>query len=322
MKRATAILFGLVIVAGGLLYLNSKGWQLRTPEGNNDQNTTLNSDRKTYKDEAYGFEFSYPKEYKFVQGGSQNYNVGEFFLGSGINLATVSLLEDSYPGTNYFDSFLTVSSDLNSSENDCKKSRQEGISKESELAEWQALDGLKFWRGKAIGAAAGTLAESTIYHTFSGGVCYEITLNIFEGNIGNYPEGTVAQVDKDDVFEKLSAVFETFRLQPGAANFLAKYLESYKDVDSKNNFAQVRSFLIQNQLDHMEKENMPLETNFTDFDSYEIISVEKNEKGFLGKANLFKNKKALKKPDGSEIMEISIIKEASEYKAESWYFVQ
>ncbi len=142
------------------------------------------------------------------------YNVGEFFVGTGENVVTIGLPQNSYPGTNFFDGFLTVSVAPGILEDLCKQGQIEGDGAPIIMAESKTINGLKYWRGKSNGVAAGTFGESIIYHAFSGGTCYEITLNEFEGNIGNYPEGTVTQVDKNDVYFKLESVLNTFKLTP------------------------------------------------------------------------------------------------------------
>jgi len=208
MKKIILPFVILVLMAAGFYYFYPK--ENLEPAGN--LSVPL-SESKTYKNQPYGFIISYSPPYTQNEGASQNYNVGEFFVGKGESVVTISLSKNLYPGTNFYDGFLTISVSTSTNESECWKAQREGDSNMVQLAESKTINGLKFWRGKTSGAAAGTLAESVIYHAFSNDVCYEITLNEFEGNIANYPEGAASQVDKSNVFSKLEAVLDTFKVE-------------------------------------------------------------------------------------------------------------
>ncbi len=216
--KTILILVALLIVALAVIFINIKLKQATMPEPNSGGNGSISGSDPTalwltYKNDQYKFGFKYPPDYTFNQGVSPRFNVGEFFSGTGKNVVTVSLPESSYPGTNYYDGFLTVSVALGTSTlATCQLMQQEGDTQSQELTVAKVVNGIKFYAGQTGGAAAGTFSTNEINHAFINGVCYEISLNLFQGNIGNYPAGAVKQIDEADVFNKLTAVLNTFKI--------------------------------------------------------------------------------------------------------------
>jgi len=324
----------LIVTAGGLYFLF-----LRQPANQQPPNNQINyksgisADWKNYKNQQFGFEIFYAPQYPLNQGASQRFNVSEFFVGQGDNIVTISLPKNSYPGTNYYDGFLTVSAQLQSSEASCRQAQEEGNTQIINLSPYKTISGLEFFSGESNGAAAGTLAKNKIYHAFINNTCYEITLNLFEGNIGNYPAGAVSQIDEADVFSKIEAVMVTFKItgspiaqtpqsEQTPEQFVKNYLDAYKNIAAKKNFAEIKSFLTVDALDFMQSENIPLETNYTQFDSYQVLSVQNLGNHWVANVKLYSNGEIIKKPDGNAITQIDIIKENNIFKAETWYFTQ
>ncbi|MDD5589754.1 MAG: hypothetical protein PHQ47_01095 [Candidatus Portnoybacteria bacterium] len=321
MKKLFILIFILAVLSGGAYYAQKNDWlaKIKNKEFFNEKNSKNNF--KIWQNEAYGFELSYPSGYEFSES-KDGYEVGEFFLGKGIYLGRINLPENSYPGSNFFSGFLNFSASATETPDSCRRANQEGSEQIIELADSKLINGVKFWRGKAIGAAAGTLAESIIWHGFYDGVCYEVTFNTFEGNIGNYPEGTVVQFDKNDAQTKIESVLETMHFKEGPVNFLAKYLEAYKNIAEKKNFQEVKNFLRSDEIGRMAKENTSLETNYTAFDNFEVVSVKKQDDHFLAEMELYRNGKALKKPGENAAISVKIFREDGSYKTSDWYFVQ
>lgn len=219
MKKSLIIIL-IIVVVGIAAYLAINQNLLSGPSASINPSASsmsssspLPSGWQTYRDSNFGFEISYPADFVLSEGGSQNYDVGEFFVGSGQNVVTISFSEDSYLDTNFLDGFLTVSISQNTSEQSCRQAQREGDTQIINLSAFSSINNLAFWRGETSGAAAGTLAKDIIYHVFLNGACYEITENLFEGNIGNYPPGTVTQVNETEVFNKMDAILATFRPQ-------------------------------------------------------------------------------------------------------------
>ncbi len=334
MKKFILTILILIVAAAGLYFLFLRQPANQQPQSNETNDKSgIPTDWKNYKNQQFGFEIFYAPQYPLNEGANQRFNVGEFFVGQGENIITISLPENSYPGTNYFDGFLTVSAQLQSSESLCRQAQEEGNTQIMNLNPSKTISGLEFFGGQSSGAAAGTFAKNKIYHTFKNSACYEITLNLFQGNIGNYPAGAVSQIDEADVFSKLEAVMATFKItgspqvqatqsEQTPEQFVKNYLDAYKNIAAKNNFTEVKSFLTQDALDFMQSENIPLETNYTQFDSYQILGVENLGSHWAANIKLYSNGEIIKKPDGSNITQIDIIKENNVYRAETWYFTQ
>jgi len=337
MKKTILILITVIILAGAVyVYLKQTG---SLPFGNQPSQNNQTGDQsdnksglKTYTNDQYKFEISYPPPYPLNQGGSPRYNVGEFFVGQGQNIVTISLPENSYPGTNFYDAFLTISvSQAGVTEASCRQAQSEGDTQIISLSNRDTINNVTFYQGSSGGAAAGTLSKNRIYHAFVVDKCYEATLNLFEGNIGNYPAGSVRQFDENDVYSKLETIFRTLKItappptqvsqnELTPEQFVINYLDAYKNIATKKNFAEVKSFLTSDALSFMQSEGVPIETNYTKFDSYQILSVQDAGNHYVAKVKLYQNGQALKNSDGSETMGIDIIREGANFKAETWYF--
>lgn len=208
MKRKYVILLivlAIIIIAGILAYIFF--FKKEAPVVSQENET------QTYRNGTYGFSLNYPQNYSFFNGEGPLYTIGEFFVGVGKPLITIELPQNSYPNTNYYDSFLTVSvatkdvPDL--SVENCTKAQREGDTQIVDLTSTQTINGLSFYTGEADGAAAGTLVKTKIFHTVNNNTCFEATLSIVEGNIANFPQGTVTQFDEQDVWNKLQIVLNT-----------------------------------------------------------------------------------------------------------------
>lgn len=107
--------------------------------------------------------------------------------------------------------------------------------------------------------------------------------------------------------------------------FLVNYLESYKNVREKQNFNEIRSFFTSNTLYNMNK-GMSIETNYTHFDDYKILSIDKYNERYSAKVKLFSEGETLVRPDKdskeTDIMFVYIVKEGNSYKTDSWYFTE
>jgi hypothetical protein len=104
--------------------------------------------------------------------------------------------------------------------------------------------------------------------------------------------------------------------------FVKSYLDAYKNIAIKKNFAEVKSFLTSDALAFMQSEGVPLETNYTQFDGYEILSVQNAGNHYVAKVKLSSSGELLKESDGSDTTEIDFIRQGVNWKAETWYFAQ
>lgn len=62
------------------------------------------------------------------------------------------------------------------------------------------------------GAAAGNFYQTVRYRTLKNQTCFEASLMMHSGNIGNYPAGTVKEFDRAATLERLKAIFYSLRL--------------------------------------------------------------------------------------------------------------
>ena len=216
MKRIYVILAGIVIFVGVLVVL-STGMPERTPgtvtpppDAAAPDNAPEEVARERYVSETYNFLFEYPLGVSVTEGPDSVYTVGEFFGEDGNVVVTAALADDAYQGTNYHRGFAGIAVSDTQSEAECQMFRREGEQLASQLPIPIEINGVRFYRGQTAGAAAGTIAQNRIYHGFYGGRCYEISLNVFYSNIGNYEPGTVVEFDKEDVWSRLESIALSF----------------------------------------------------------------------------------------------------------------
>ena len=114
---------------------------------------------------------------------------------------------NKYPGTNYDDSAITVSAGFAKDASQCLVTPNDN----KPLTQTQIINGQVFYVGRATGAGAGNLYSSTIYRILRQTWCTEISLTIHTGNIANYPEGTVSEVDQSKPKADLLQILSTFK---------------------------------------------------------------------------------------------------------------
>jgi hypothetical protein len=73
------------------------------------------------------------------------------------------------------------------------------------------INGVKFYWTNGTGAGAGNLYDSKIYRNFTSPNCLEFSVTIYTSNIGNYPPGTVTEVDKAPIWKKLDDILKTVK---------------------------------------------------------------------------------------------------------------
>jgi len=208
-------IFGLivVIIVAAVAYLVVTFISVKLAVVSTTTDTGKN-DWLVYRNNQYVFTIQYPSNWSINNGPSQRHDVGTFFVGAGESIVTFSLPADAYPKTNYFDGFVTVAvTNLGQTQASCQLAQQAGNTSQISLLGPQVINGLNFYYGQVNDAAAGTFAKTLIYHTFTNAKCYEITLNLFKGNIDNYPVGTVTPIDDSVVLKRLQQVMETFNFQ-------------------------------------------------------------------------------------------------------------
>jgi len=155
---------------------------------------------QTYNNGSYGFQFQYPPEFAFVT------PTGYSNLGADAQqIVQIQANNKNFPSTNLNDYAFTVSNQYNYA--DCLKS----VNTKTPLTETQSIKGVTFYKDATTGAGAGNFYDTQVYRTDKDNWCYELTLTVHTGNIANYPEGTVTEVDKNKVFDILNQVLLTFK---------------------------------------------------------------------------------------------------------------
>jgi hypothetical protein len=154
------------------------------------------SGAKTFTSAQYGFEFNYDKNYVFDQSSTQT----NFFVHPAVTLVSVSIPQNSYPKTNFGSANFTIATQRQSQASSCEAA-----------AKTQEVNGINFHESEETQGAAGTTYKTKIYRTFYNDICYEASLTAGIANIGNYDPGSVTAVNETDVWNKLQAVFDTFK---------------------------------------------------------------------------------------------------------------
>jgi hypothetical protein len=153
-----------------------------------------------YKNDSYKFKFMYPEEFGFV---TPNYaNLED-------KIVQIQLPRSSYPQTNFGDAGVYVSAVYAKSLQDCLKlNLPEGSTGFG--SDKVDINGADFYQTVGNGAGAGNFYESKIYRTYHNDFCVELGETLHTSNIGNYTPGTVTEVDKDAVWQKLDLVLKSF----------------------------------------------------------------------------------------------------------------
>ncbi len=181
-------------------------WQ--TNRGFNMQPTYHPGQQKTtYHNEQYNFDLSYPKSYSIDNSGSQE----NYFKTGGRTLTTISIPKDTFPNTNLTEANITYAVKEKSSVKDCAI-YMTGGGETKTMKSTVKLEGYTYYTADFTGAAAGTAYHTKIYRALHNGVCFEANLTVGIANIGNYPPGTVSEVTEADVWNTLSSILLSFKL--------------------------------------------------------------------------------------------------------------
>jgi|GEM_PF-2795225 len=214
-KTKTIIVIILaLIISGGLVYL-SDGSRIQSLKMSINELETMNSklyasstqiiktnDLQTYKNNSYGFSFMYPSALGFVIPSYPNLED---------KIVQLQIPQSDYPRTNFGDAAFSVSAVYTKSLEACLAAANTPENGDG-FKSTKEINGLTYYYTKSAGAGAGNLYESTIYRVLVGGqLCVELNETIHTGNIGNFPSGTVTEVDKSAVQTRLDDILNTFK---------------------------------------------------------------------------------------------------------------
>jgi|SRR3989344_3152754 len=152
----------------------------------------------TYQNSEYGFQISYEKNYLPDDSGAG----ANYFKNPGQTAVSISIPKALYPDTNFSSALATVAVQTESSQGPCERAT---VTK--------TINGVVFHESETDGAALGTRYQTRLYRTFKDGNCYEISLTLGTANMGNFEPGAVGEVDDGNVWQRLTAIAETFKFK-------------------------------------------------------------------------------------------------------------
>ncbi|HTL39831.1 MAG TPA: hypothetical protein VL306_03410 [Methylomirabilota bacterium] len=177
------------------------------------QNITVhprtNQNLTTYTNDKYALQIQYPKTDEFVLS-SKDSAVENFFRTNGQSLASISLPQTAYPKTNFGSARVNIAVREGTFVENCIYYFN-GSTTSNTLDGSAIVNRNPAFTTEFTDAAAGTQYETHLYHIPHNNICYEISLTVGTGNIDNYPAGTVSEVNKADVWNKLNSILNTFK---------------------------------------------------------------------------------------------------------------
>jgi hypothetical protein len=176
----------------------------------------------TYSDPNSGVSFRYPRKYELAAGdqaqpefagiGSAPMN---FVQPGGVTVATVSLPQGSYKGTDFASAFFHVNVNRSLSEQECSQfafvdtRNADGEPVDAEKVKVGSMD---LEKTSDFSADATKQAEAQYYHRYENGACYEFVLVLGTAGYGT-AEG-IEPVNREEVFGKLEKILATVKIQP------------------------------------------------------------------------------------------------------------
>jgi hypothetical protein len=160
------------------------------------------------KNTTYGFTFQYGSEF-VVRPEVKSDSIDEaFFIAVGKPLHALALGQNVFPKSNLGQAFLTIAtSDEIKKESECKQFSEDSNPKP--LTGTLTINGVTWYTGNVIGAAAGTQVRTKIYHAFKNNRCFEISTRTFISNIANYEPGAVTAVDESAIQKKFDTIINS-----------------------------------------------------------------------------------------------------------------
>jgi hypothetical protein len=187
----------------------------------------------TYRDTGSGLSFVYPRKYGVTVGEKAAPQFGDlgnapmnFVEPGGITVATVTVPDTTYPGTDFTTAFFNVNLNRNLTEAQCSQfafvnngdadAKAEDSEKTAETTKAPSekvtigskqMSSVDDFAGNAL-----EQAEAKYYHSYENGACYEYVLGLGTAGFGT---GTIDAVDRDKVFQKLEKIMATVKVAPG-----------------------------------------------------------------------------------------------------------
>ena len=174
-----------------------------------------------YSEPNYGVSFSYPRKYEFLDNDKAKTELAglgavpmNFTQSGGIAVASVTMPENAYPGTDFAGAFFTVNVNRGVSEQECSQfafvdhNNPDGEPMDPDQAE---VGSLKFSRTSDFEGSMMKQAETEYFHRYENGACYEFVLGL--GTEGYGAKEGIEPVDRDQVFAKLEKILATVKIK-------------------------------------------------------------------------------------------------------------
>ncbi len=166
----------------------------------------------------YGISFRYPSGYRLLKGELPEDDTGLGYLGpipmefvapGGERLATVEALNGSYSGTDFVNSFVTISVNEYLTSEECTALPDD---KETGKRSRRTLGGIVFDGRQVFDGAMNHHFSGTVYHAYVNGLCYEIGAGVANAGLG-VVDG-MKPYPKRKVIAILDGILSSVRLQP------------------------------------------------------------------------------------------------------------
>ena len=194
-------LFTVLILLAGAGFLAYKTTSKKPDGGISHQGEQRTA--KTYRNEQYGFEVQYPKDFELETTGLDS----QFSADQGETLIAVWSLsepEKKYPNTDLWHAYFLIST-ADQQPVDCGKIP----GRETDNPTPETINSTNFSRREFGDAAAGTQHFGRKYSAINGGKCVVLTETVITSGYGAV-EG-LTQVDSDAVLAKLHEITKTFK---------------------------------------------------------------------------------------------------------------
>jgi len=175
-----------------------------------------------YSDPNSGVSFLYPRKFALTSGEKSQPRLAgmddvpmNFVQPGGVAIATVTVPNGSYPGTDFASAFFSANVNRSLSEQEC----EHFAFVDTRNADGEPVDAENTKVGAAdmettsnFSASAIQQAETQYYHSYENGDCYEYVLGL--GTEGFATEGGTEHVNRDEVFARLEKILASVKINP------------------------------------------------------------------------------------------------------------
>jgi hypothetical protein len=195
MKKIILLAFAITLIGASC----NKNQQPIDQTGTDSGQSPTDSGR-VYTNPTFKFAFNYP----------EGFNLREATYGSLNNQLTQAQMgKEEFPGTNFANAAFTVSNQPATSLAECVSLNRQ---KDDPLfTNTISINGALFFSTSESGVAAGNFYQSRVFRIFENKTCTELRQTMQTSNFENYPEGSIQQVNVNDVWKKLDWILYTFR---------------------------------------------------------------------------------------------------------------